>query len=106
MAAHGGEGVTCLRPPPPGVDYRTQAPDTTRDIEALQITAWREMEPWQKLAEVEELCRRADHLAVQGILMRYPGISEDEIRLRLTALRYGREFSCLLNDWDPLVHGW
>jgi hypothetical protein len=38
--------------------------------------------------------------------MRYPGISEDEIRLRLTALRYGREFSCLLNDWDPLVHGW
>jgi cysteinyl-tRNA synthetase len=66
VAAHGGQGVTCLRPPPPGVDYRTQAPDTTRDIEALQITAWREMEPWQKLAEVEELCRRADHLAFRA----------------------------------------
>ena len=111
MAADGGEGVkaaetTAYRDAPAGMGYRTQAADTTREIEELQLKAWREMEPWQKLQQVEELCRVTDHLAIQGILMRHPDASEEEVGKRLTALRYGRELSVALNDWDPLVHGW
>lgn len=97
MAADGSEGVS---------GYRTQSADTSREIEELQLKAWREMEPWQRLEQVEDLCRQADHLAIQGIRMRYPDASEAEVGMRLTALRYGRELSCAVNSWDPLERGW
>jgi hypothetical protein len=117
VAAHRGEGVkpdgssdlsatATFRDAPPGLTYRTQAADTTPEIEALQIQAWRAMEPWQKLQEVEQLCRLVDHLAIQGILMRHPGAPDEEVQKRLTALRYGRDISLAVNDWDPSRHGW
>ncbi|HZL98978.1 MAG TPA: hypothetical protein VFD43_01895 [Planctomycetota bacterium] len=102
----GDPELRAVRDAPAGLGYRTQSADTMPEIEAMQIQAWRAMEPWQKLREVEELCQLVDHLAIQGILMRYPGASADEVRKRLTALRYGRELSCAVNAWDPLEHGW
>ena len=84
----------------------TQSPDTSPEIEALQIAAWRKMEPWQKIALVASLQRLADGAAVAGILQRHPAAGPEEIRLRLAALRYGREFVSVHLGWDPQVHGW
>ena len=84
----------------------TQSPDTSPEIEALQIAAWRAMEPWQKIAIVRGLQRLADGAAVAGILERHPGADAREVRLRLAALRYGPDFTRQLLDWDPAVHGW
>jgi hypothetical protein len=84
----------------------TQSPDTSLEIEALQIARWRAMEPWEKIALSLQLQRIADDAAIVGILSRHPGADEREVRLRLFALHHGRDLALEVFDWDPDVRGW
>jgi len=38
--------------------------------------------------------------------MRYPAASDDEVRLRVFALRLGREAMVRVYGWDPATMGW
>jgi len=87
-------------------DYRTQSPDTSREAEEFQLEGYRRMEPWQKLAIIDDLNRTVETLARAGIRERHPEATEEQVRLRLAALRYGREFTIEWFGWDPDVEGW
>ncbi|MGQ0551721.1 MAG: hypothetical protein ACT4PU_00710 [Planctomycetota bacterium] len=54
----------------PDDGYRTQSPDTSREIEQLQILRWRAMSPSEKLAEFEDMCRAAEVLSAMGKQLR------------------------------------
>ena len=84
----------------------TQSPDTSPEIEALQVARWRAMEPWEKIAIVRSLNRLVDGAAVAGIRERHPEADAREVRMRLAALRYGRDFTADVLGWDPDVQGW
>ena len=43
---------------------------------------------------------------LEGIRERYPESTDREQRLRLAALKYGRDLMVKAFDWDPLVEGW
>lgn len=93
------ERISCLEP-------RTQARDTAPAVEAVQIEAWRRMQPWQKLRLVDELVRATDELARIGIRERHPHANAREIELRLAALRLDRETMLAISGWDPLREGY
>jgi hypothetical protein len=84
----------------------TQSRDTSPEIEAMQVARWRAMEPWEKVALVSEMHRFADALGRTGIVHRHPHGSTDELRLRLAALRLGRELMVEHYDWNPDERGW
>jgi len=86
--------------------YRTQSPDTSREAEEFQFEGYRKMESWQKLAIIDDLNKMVEGLARVGIRERHPDATEEEVRLRLAALRYGREFTIEWFGWDPDVEGW
>jgi hypothetical protein len=88
------------------VGFRTQAADTSPAAEALQIAAWRRMQPWEKLRIVEELVRASEELARIGIRGRHPHADDSEVELRLAALRLGRETMIALFGWDPAREGY
>ena len=88
------------------MSLRTQSPDTTSEIERLQIDAWRRMEPWQKLRIVAELMRATEELACAGIRERHPNATPREIQLRLGALRIDRETMIRAFGWDPEKEGY
>lgn len=101
MAADGREGVSGEGDAPV-----TQSPDTSPEAEAMIVSLWRAMEPWQKFAMVRSLQRMADSAAIVGLLERHPRADDQELRCRLAALRYGREFTSEHLGWDPEIHGW
>ncbi len=41
-----------------------------------------------------------------GIRLRHPQAPEQEVRMRLAALKYGRDFAVAYLGWDPEQHGW
>ena len=101
MAADGREGVS-----EDGDASRTQSPDTSPEAEAMLLSLWRAMEPWQKFALLSSLQRMADGAAVVGILQRHPDADDEELRRRFFALRYGRELALEHFGWDPHARGW
>lgn len=86
--------------------YRTQSPDTSREAERLQFEHYARLEPWEKMRIVEELTRTAEGVAEVGIRERYPDANDEEVRLRLASLKYGRDLMVKFFGWDPDVKGW
>jgi len=89
-----------------GDGYRTQSIDTSREAEEFQLEGYRKMEAWQKLAILDDLNRMVEGLARAGIRERHPDATEEQVRLRLAALRHGREFTIRWFGWDPDIEGW
>jgi hypothetical protein len=65
--------------------------DTSREIERLQVARWRQMTALEKTRAVSEISRAVQELSLAGIRQRHPEASEAECRLRLAALKLGRE---------------
>lgn len=80
--------------------------DTSPEAEAFLIEGYRRMSPTDKLRRVESLNRALVKLAAARIRAQYGDIPEDEMRLRLGALRLGRETMIKVFGWDPEVKGW
>lgn len=66
--------------------------DTSPEAERLQLELYRAMTPGQKLALVLDLNDTADSFARTGIRLRHPQASEEEVTLRLAAIKHGPEF--------------
>lgn len=69
------------------------ADDTSADIEARQIEAWRRMSPDEKAALVTALVRSTRDMAVAGIRSRHPEATDREVFLRLAILNLGRDLA-------------
>ena len=64
------------------------------------------MTPTQKLQRVASLNRTLVKLSAARIRQQYGDIPEEEMRLRLAALRLGRETMIKMFGWDPEEKGW
>lgn len=64
------------------------------------------MTPTQKLQRVASLNRAVTTLQRARIRAQYGDIPEEEMRMRLGALRLGRETMIRLFGWDPDQKGW
>ena len=85
---------------------RPLAADTSPEAEARMIEYYRSLEPQERVAIALELTRLADEIALEGIRERYPQATEREQKLRLAALKYGRELILKAFGWDAEVEGW
>lgn len=80
--------------------------DTSPEAERFLNEAYRRMTPTEKLQRVAALNRSLLQLSAARIRQQYGDVSDDEMRLRLAALRLGRETMIKLFDWDPDERGW
>ncbi|MCL6591915.1 MAG: hypothetical protein K6U80_18440 [Firmicutes bacterium] len=80
--------------------------DTHPALEPIIIEGFRKMPPGQRFKMAMEMSEAIRDLAKAGILKRYPGISNEELRKRLGALLLGRELSIKVNGWDPELEGY
>jgi hypothetical protein len=80
--------------------------DTSPEAEAFLIEGYRRMSPAEKLRRVASLNRALKELAAARIRAQYGDIPDDEMRLRLGALRLGRETMVKVFGWDPDEKGW
>lgn len=88
------------------LDYKTQARDTTPEVERMLIAAYRNMSPCEKIRCIANLSQACTDMAVAGIRNRYPDADEREVRLRLGALRMDRELMVKAFGWDPIKEGY
>jgi len=86
--------------------YHPQSPDTNPKIERIQIKAYRKMSPQEKMLHVTQLSKACNDLALAGIHDRYPNADNNEIRLRLGALRIDRALMVKAFGWDPEKEGY
>lgn len=80
---------------------RAQASDTPLDVERVQIQRYRDLGASGRLAAALELNATLDLLALAGIRARHGSLSPREERLRLFALRLGRDDMRNAFGWDP-----
>lgn len=96
MAAHGGEGVS---------GHSTRSADTSPEVEAMVQARWRSMTPAEKLAEIDDLHRSVEEVAMMGIRLRHPEADDREVLIRFAALKYDRALIVEAFGWDPAAHG-
>jgi len=65
--------------------------DTDEKAERVLIELLRAAPAWKKLEQVEELTETSRQLTLTGLRKRYPQASDQELRLRLASLLFGRE---------------
>jgi len=84
---------------------RAQSVDTPLEIERIQLRRLRELGPRGRLAVALELNSALDRVALAGIRARHGVLPPEEERLRLFALRLGRDEMRAAFGWDPSRHG-
>jgi hypothetical protein len=67
--------------------------DTSAEAAEVQFAVWRAMSPAEKLALVGSLSEMALRLEREGIRMRNPSMSEEEIRRAVLVKRVGPELA-------------
>ena len=73
----------------------------------MLIEGYRAMSPRQKLERIVALNRALEQLARARLRAQYgASLSEQEIRLRLAALRLDRKTMIDVFGWDPHEHGY
>lgn len=71
----------------------TLSPDTSPQIERIQIEGLRQMPPWRKLALVGDMNEAVRGLALAGLRQRYPDDTPAQRRRRLADLVLGPELA-------------
>jgi len=71
----------------------TLSPDTSPQIERLQIERLRQMPPWRKMELMAEMCQAVQTLALAGLRRRYPADTFAQQRRRLADLQLGPELA-------------
>ena len=75
--------------PPPG--YVTQSPDTDYWTERAQFEYWASLEPIERVELYRKLCREEFEQRMQRLRELHPNATDEELRWRDAAQRYGRE---------------
>jgi hypothetical protein len=70
----------------------TLSPDTTPEIERLQVERLRQMPPWRKMALMAEMSQTVRLLALAGLRQRHPDDTPAQRQRRLADLSLGREW--------------
>ena len=86
--------------------YRSQSEDTSPDIDRRLFDAYRGMPSWEKARRVDEDSLALEELARLGIRQRHPDAGDEEIRLRVAALRLDRDTMMRAFGWDPHIRGY
>jgi hypothetical protein len=74
-------------------DVATLSPDTSPEIERLQIEGMRRLPTWRKMAMVSSMNRMVRSLAMAGLRERHPDDSPAQLRHRLADLLLGTELA-------------
>ncbi len=82
------------------------AVDTPRLVMERVEDRWRAQSANDKLQTVADLNRGCEQLSESGVRLRHPAATDDEIQMRVFALRLGRDVMMAVYDWDPRVEGW
>lgn len=80
--------------------------DTSPEAQAFVIEGYRRMTPTQKLQRMASLNHALVMLQRARIRAQYGDIPEEEMRMRIGALRLGRELMVKAFGWDPEEKGW
>jgi hypothetical protein len=80
--------------------------DTSPAAQQFLDEGYRRMSPTEKLQRVASLNRTLVKLAAARIRAQYGDVPEEEMRLRLAALRLGRDRMIEMFGWDPEERGW
>jgi hypothetical protein len=80
--------------------------DTSAAAEELVVERWRAMSARERLETVASLNEACDRMAEAGVRRRHPSAGTDEVRLRVIALRLGRDLMVDVYGWDPDIEGW
>ena len=80
--------------------------DTPDSVQAMVVERWRAMSPTELLHVVDRLNASCERLSEAGVRQRHPAADDDEVRLRVIALRLGRDLMVEVYGWDPDVEGW
>ena len=80
--------------------------DSSTVVDERVLASWRAMSAHDRLDHVAGLNELCDRLAEAGVRARYPLAGDDECRLRVLALRLGRQLMVDVYDWDPAAEGW
>ena len=89
----------------PETPRQTLARDTSPEAEEELLARLRAMAPWEKMALMSGLIRSAEELSLAGLRARHPEASEEELFLRLAALRLDRATMLRVYGWDPEEQG-
>lgn len=79
----------------------TQASDKPMNVERRMIEAYRRMTPAEIFPRVAEPNETCEPIARAGIRLRHPQANENEVRLRLAALRLDPEIVTRVFGWEP-----
>jgi hypothetical protein len=80
--------------------------DTSVETERAYLCLLRDVPLWRKAAMVNSLTKACQELAIAGIRMRHPDISDVEVRMRLAALWLDRDMMVRIFNWDPMLEGY
>lgn len=80
--------------------------DTSPEAERVLIDLYRRMSTVEKAQRLQQAMEAVEQLASARIRAQYGGISEEERRLRLAALRLPREMMIRAFGWDPEIEGY
>lgn len=72
---------------------------------AMIIAAHRKMSPREKMARVMACNAASEAMAAAGVRARHPGLTPEELRLHVAALRLGRQVMVEVFGWDPEPSG-
>jgi hypothetical protein len=75
--------------------------DTSPDVQRMLVARFRTMTAAERIWLADALTRGCEALALAGIQMRHPDATAEELRLRLGALRIGRDLVLRVYGWDP-----
>jgi len=75
--------------------------DTDSDSDRIQFDLLRKMTPLERGQRMAALSVAVHDLSVAAMKERHPGASDDEIRLRVAAIRLGRELTVAAYGFDP-----
>jgi hypothetical protein len=88
------------------VPVKTPSPDTSAEAHRKVVEACRRMTPTERIRRMQDLNRAVYALAEARIREWYGEVSDDEMKLRLAALRLDRTTMIRLYGWDPREKGY
>lgn len=83
------------------VPYKTQSPDTPRDVEEMLFAAYRRMSAAEKLERVGRLGQMVKSVVLADLRARHPHADERELELRYAARMFDRETMLAAFGWAP-----
>lgn len=89
----------------PCVPYETQSPDTSREVEAMLIAAYRRMSAAEKLDRVGRLGRMVKSVVLADLRARHPDADARELELRYAARMHDPATMRAAFGWAPDAAG-